>query len=80
VLCWGYNGRGQLGDGTTAPRALPVKVRGLAGVLAIAARGFHACALLGEGNVRCWGDDIHGELGDGSHGRSGEMPVEVVGL
>jgi hypothetical protein len=49
-------------------------------VVAIAARGFHGCALLGEGNVRCWGDDIHGELGDGSHGRSGEVPVEVVGL
>jgi alpha-tubulin suppressor-like RCC1 family protein len=28
IYCWGYNGSGQLGDGTTTTRWSPVKVAG----------------------------------------------------
>jgi alpha-tubulin suppressor-like RCC1 family protein len=37
VWVWGYNGDGELGDGTTATRPIPGAVTGLSGIQAIAA-------------------------------------------
>jgi alpha-tubulin suppressor-like RCC1 family protein len=62
VRCWGANYEGEIGDGTTDQRDAPVIVESsggssaaLADVVAIAAGGFHTCALLADGTVRCWG-------------------------
>jgi len=80
--CWGFGGRGRLGDGTTQTRSYPVGVLAsggtpLVGVTQIATGGFHTCALLSDGTVRCWG---FGELGQLGHGSFSDRlnPVEVL--
>ncbi len=63
VWTWGWNLYGQLGDGTTVDRSLPVQVVGLTNVVAIAAGGLHNLALKGDGTVWAWGFNGLGELG-----------------
>ncbi len=72
VRCWGRNTHGQLGYGNTNNigdneavwTAGDVSVGGL--VKDIAAGGYHTCALLTTGKVRCWGYNGHGNLGYGN--------------
>ena len=80
VLCWGYNGDGEVGDGTTTDRWTPTPVTGLgSGVVAIAAGVVHTCALTGAGAVYCWGGNGNGEVGDGTT-TTRLTPVQVTGL
>ncbi len=79
VWAWGYNGYGQLGDGTTTRRLEPVQITGLTGVIAIAAGGNHSLALRGNGTVWAWGLNTNGQLGNGTT-TSSSTPVQVSNL
>ncbi len=90
VMAWGFNERGQLGDGVeVGPEKCsgrscsrsPVPVSGLSGVTAIAAGEYDSLALLTNGTVMAWGDDSYGELGDATaSGEDRDVPVPVSGL
>jgi alpha-tubulin suppressor-like RCC1 family protein len=80
IKCWGHNGIGELGDGTTTNRTTPVDMSALpSGVSAIAAGYYHTCGLTTSGGVKCWGDNEHGQLGDGTT-TNRITPVDVSGL
>jgi len=78
--CWGENTDGQLGDGTTVTRSLPVNVTGLtSGVKAVVPGIYHTCALMQTGGIKCWGYNAYGALGNGTAINS-LTPVDVIGL
>ena len=84
VLCWGQNDDGELGNGnqptdSPLPRFVknPAGTGRLSNVRAVAVgSGDHACAVLTNGQARCWGDGEAGELGQGLFADS-DLPVVV---
>jgi alpha-tubulin suppressor-like RCC1 family protein len=76
VICWGDNATGELGNGSTSNKPVaPVQVTGLtSGVSAVSVGAYHACAILEDGGVECWGDNSRAELG---HGSATHLPVTV---
>ncbi len=65
IWCWGDNSFGQLGDGTTTARTVPVKVTGITDATSVAMSGFHGCATRASGAAVCWGWTYNGRLGNG---------------
>jgi hypothetical protein len=55
VWAWGYNLRGQLGDGTTTTRTIPVQAADLSGVTSIATGASHVLAFKNDGSIWGWG-------------------------
>jgi alpha-tubulin suppressor-like RCC1 family protein len=90
VDCWGVNGYGELGSGTSAKFLLtPLRVHGIADAAAISAAGYYTCALISGGAIECWGGNGYGQLGDGitDHDHNGSVaddfspaPVRVKGI
>jgi alpha-tubulin suppressor-like RCC1 family protein len=78
VLCWGFNGFGQLGDAGTTTSPAAVRVLGLPlNAVGVAAGGNHTCAVLVDRVVRCWGSNLDGQLGVGTSGDQSSVPVFV---
>jgi hypothetical protein len=84
VTCWGRNNEGQLGFsgrptlGTMpgdVPSALVTLDLGRARVpKALAAGGFHTCALLDDERIKCWGANDRGQLGQGDTAPRSALP------
>jgi len=95
VRCWGFGGNGQqFGDGrlgygnTNNVGDKPTTTPDLAGAvnigtghtaMAISAGGAHTCAILDDGNVRCWGDGEYGQLGYGNTNSIGGVSPPAPG-
>jgi hypothetical protein len=80
VKCWGDNGSGQLGDGTTILRSTPVNVAGLSQPIGFLSGGkYHTCAVGSTGGAMCWGTNGNGQVGDGTIPWR-VTPTEVINL
>jgi alpha-tubulin suppressor-like RCC1 family protein len=80
VYCWGSNRYGQLGNPDQTIHPFPQLVAVAAGpVTAIAAGGYHTCAIISGGAVICWGQNSSGQLGNGATINS-PSPVAVIGI
>ena len=87
VKCWGTNSFGQLGLGDTVDKGdgpnemgddLPVLMLGTnRTATAISAGDLHACALLDDASVKCWGTNGSGQLGLGDTIWRGDGPGEM---
>ncbi|MFM8529029.1 MAG: fibronectin type III domain-containing protein, partial [Ilumatobacteraceae bacterium] len=87
VKCWGNNNWGQLGLGDVASRgdgpgemgdSLPFVDLGTGRTAkSIAVGERHACALLDNGTVKCWGYGLYGQLGLGDNNDRSDGPGEM---
>ncbi len=86
LKCWGANDFGQLGQGDTQPRGnspdhmgdnLPAINLGQYGVLSVSLGLSHTCALVSNGNVKCFGFNDFGQLGLGDFYNRGGDPDEM---
>jgi len=79
AYCWGWNHKGQLGDGTTGTdRATPNLVSGGHTWTSVSGGRYHTCGVTTVGDAYCWGSDQYGQLGDGTTTDS-SVPVLVSG-
>jgi len=87
VKCWGKNDVGQLGQGDTVPRGDgpgemgdnldSVKLGPGRSAVSVAAGGTHACVVLDNDKVKCWGGNAAGRLGLGDTEARGDEPGEM---
>ncbi|MHB8521669.1 MAG: hypothetical protein ACYDH9_13045, partial [Limisphaerales bacterium] len=81
TLAWGYNGDGELGNGTFANSSTPVAVNALPGgrrMISVVG-GLHSLALADDGTIWAWGWGYFGPLGNGTFASS-STPVAVNAL
>lgn len=87
LKCWGWNAYGQLAQGDTVDRGddagemgnalMQIDVRAPRTVVQMETGGEHACAVLDNGRVRCWGRNDRGQLGLGDVDNRGDAPGEM---
>ena len=66
LWAWGDNDYGQLGDGTTNDRLLPVRIGADSTWIAASAGYWHSIGLKADGTLWAWGRNDSGQVGDGS--------------
>ena len=80
-MCTGWNGYGQLGDGTqtNASTFTPMSVLPPNSNLSAISMGVsHTCGLLKNGSIYCWGNNANGQLGDNTTESRNDSSVQVI--
>jgi len=81
VACWGRGDLGQTGDGidTKIDRIFATRVHSVNTAIGITAGASHACVLLSDKTVKCWGENQLYQLGN-EISKIETMPVLVEGV
>jgi hypothetical protein len=79
IWMWGWNNLGQLGDGTTNNKSLPIQVLGLTNMIFAGPTGDRDnCAIKSDHTVWTWGWNYNGQLGIGTADQDPHpVPVQV---
>ena len=78
LWAWGYDGGGQLGNGTpTGDVTAPEQITTGTIYTAVAAGGFHSLALDVDGNLWAWGYDVYGQVGNGALTGDVTVPQQI---
>ncbi len=78
--CWGWNYYGELGTADANQTQTPTQVVGLtSGVASLSMWDYSTCAVLTNGQLKCWGANFEGQLGIGSLTNS-STPATLTGL
>lgn len=78
VQCWGNGSRGTLGNATLpSEQSTPVTVALSRPAVAIGGHFNHACAILDDNSVECWGTNSAGQHGNGTRSIA-DHPVDVA--
>jgi len=86
LFAWGYNGTGQLGDNTVAPRSSPVTTSGggsnwikiSTSVHSTLGGNTYSAGVKSDGTLWVWGTNVNGVLGDNT-GVAKSSPVTTAG-
>jgi alpha-tubulin suppressor-like RCC1 family protein len=84
LRCWGYGVEGNMAQGNQGnigdqPGEAPVAVDfGGHAVRAVSAGVAHACAILDDGSLRCWGSSAYGMLAQGNTATIGDSAGETT--
>ena len=77
VWTWGYNGTGELGDGTTINRNEPKQVPGLEEITQVGLGSMRTVVAKSDGTIWMWGYNHFGGLGDDSFDDS-HIPIQSL--
>ena len=78
LFAWGYNGEGQLGDGTTTNKKSPTLTKVATNWKSISSGLSHSMAINSSGELYAWGGNRYGQLGDGNTSNAfRKSPVRV---
>ncbi len=80
AVCWGSNEYGQLGNSSEGGYSTTAKfVSGGYNFSKVDTGGYHACGMMANGSVLCWGRNTYGQVGDGTDGNNKNSPTFVSG-
>ena len=81
LKCWGAGLHGQLGNGDSStnvysPSAIAIDLGTGRTAVAVDAGGDVTCAILDNGDLKCWGEDYYGGLGNGGTNTNTNTPLQ----
>lgn len=78
LWCWGYGGKGALGNGSITSTKVPTQVGTLTTYHQVAAGAAHTCAIrYADDTLWCFGDNAKKQLGGGSTNTQENSPIQA---